>query len=383
VAILLAGGVLLGFLALVIDVGRVYVEREELRGGADAAALGVAKACADATVDCSSASAVLAVAQRFADGNASDQLTQVVAVCCRFADREEPCPQPAGNLTDCLGQAPGALFVEVHLATEVGGGYVLPPMFAGTLTGNPQGAAVAACARATWTPATQVSIVALALSECEFAAATATGFVDPVDATPADEESIELVPGHGTCPGVPPSPWLRPGPAAWLAGDAACQVTPGPDGQLVGAMDAGTPSAGVATGGVPSAGVPSGGTPNIGAADPLPATGCVSRLAQARVAGEIVFVAVYDGVSAARPERTYHLSGLAPFLVTGWRLGADPAAVADSSLGGVTHAVCGAGDPIPVSPPIASPQCVAGVFVGPWVALSELASGTAIVSLIG
>ena len=30
VAILLAGGVLLGFLSLVVDVGRIYVEREEL-----------------------------------------------------------------------------------------------------------------------------------------------------------------------------------------------------------------------------------------------------------------------------------------------------------------------------------------------------------------
>ena len=54
VAILLAGGVLLGFLALVVDVGQIYVEREELQTGADAAVLAVAKACATAAPACAS-----------------------------------------------------------------------------------------------------------------------------------------------------------------------------------------------------------------------------------------------------------------------------------------------------------------------------------------
>src|ERR1043165_3858879 len=49
VAILLGGGVLLGFAALVVDVGQLYAEREELQSGADAAALAVAKACATQT----------------------------------------------------------------------------------------------------------------------------------------------------------------------------------------------------------------------------------------------------------------------------------------------------------------------------------------------
>src|SRR5262245_15679701 len=89
-AILLAGGVLLGFLALVVDVGRIYVEREELRSGADAAALAIAKACA--TGECAD---LTSLAQRYADGNASDELARVEAVCGRFADRVETCPDPA------------------------------------------------------------------------------------------------------------------------------------------------------------------------------------------------------------------------------------------------------------------------------------------------
>ena len=77
VAILLAGGVLLGFLALVVDVGQLYVEREELQTGADAAVLAVAKACATAAPACSSSSAVRALAQSYADANSADGRSRV------------------------------------------------------------------------------------------------------------------------------------------------------------------------------------------------------------------------------------------------------------------------------------------------------------------
>src|SRR5690349_18918245 len=50
VAVLTAGGVLLGMGALVIDIGRLYVEREQLQSGADAASLEVASNCARANV---------------------------------------------------------------------------------------------------------------------------------------------------------------------------------------------------------------------------------------------------------------------------------------------------------------------------------------------
>ena len=43
VAVLLAGGVLLGLGAMVIDVGQLYQERAQLQNGADAAAVAVAK----------------------------------------------------------------------------------------------------------------------------------------------------------------------------------------------------------------------------------------------------------------------------------------------------------------------------------------------------
>jgi uncharacterized membrane protein len=65
VAILLGSGVLLGTLAVVVDVGRLYVERDELQNGADSAALAMAKACADSTPECASAADLLSLAQRY------------------------------------------------------------------------------------------------------------------------------------------------------------------------------------------------------------------------------------------------------------------------------------------------------------------------------
>ena len=46
---LIAGGVLFGMGALVIDVGQLYQNRAELQNGADAGALAVAKSCAQGT----------------------------------------------------------------------------------------------------------------------------------------------------------------------------------------------------------------------------------------------------------------------------------------------------------------------------------------------
>jgi uncharacterized membrane protein len=72
VIMLLAGGVLLGFMALVVDVGQIYGEREELQSGADAAAIGVAKACATSASDCAKFDGLHGIAQHYANGNASD-----------------------------------------------------------------------------------------------------------------------------------------------------------------------------------------------------------------------------------------------------------------------------------------------------------------------
>ena len=46
VAVVLGAGVLLGMATVVVDVGRLYAEREQLQSGADAAAWAAAESCA-------------------------------------------------------------------------------------------------------------------------------------------------------------------------------------------------------------------------------------------------------------------------------------------------------------------------------------------------
>src|SRR5215831_7392512 len=108
VTLLLAGGVLLGFMALVVDVGQIYGEREELQSGADAAAMGVGRACATRASDCATLDGLSAIAQHYANSNASDGISYVAVVCGRLPAVLPDCPSPATNLTACLGSPPPA-----------------------------------------------------------------------------------------------------------------------------------------------------------------------------------------------------------------------------------------------------------------------------------
>lgn len=351
VAILMAGGVLLGFLALVIDVGQLYVEREELQTGADAAALAVARACAINATECASGIALTAVAQTYADSNSHDNRSQVVAVCGRLSGKVQPCPDETGNLTDCIGTVPAdpTPYLEVRLATQIGDDkFALPPIFAQTLAGNAgyEGAAVAACARATWTARAAVTILALTVSTCDYIDATTGPAPDPADLRPTDERQIALVPGHDNCGPGQAAPWQRPGPAAWLTGNSACQVVLPVGGMVTGTL--------------------------VGAETPTPA-GCEDQLRTAQGSRAVVYVPVYDRLRTNSPDPTYHHISLAPFIVTGWKLGptATPS-VGPSTLSATPDEPCGT-----------TMRCVAGVFVGDPVPLSGVAAGAAIVRLIG
>lgn len=71
--------VLLGFTALVVDVGMVYAEKAQQQNGADAAALAIAQECARnlSSPSCSTSSPI---AGQFADANANDGLSNIQAV---------------------------------------------------------------------------------------------------------------------------------------------------------------------------------------------------------------------------------------------------------------------------------------------------------------
>ncbi|WP_158252350.1 TadE/TadG family type IV pilus assembly protein [Cryobacterium sp. Y29] len=69
---------LIGFLAIALDVGALYAERAQLQNGADAAAIAIARDCADEGCDTPSALAALAaLAARFTKANANDRAANV------------------------------------------------------------------------------------------------------------------------------------------------------------------------------------------------------------------------------------------------------------------------------------------------------------------
>jgi Putative Flp pilus-assembly TadE/G-like len=351
VAILLAGGVLLGFLSLVVDVGRIYVERQELQTGADAAALAIAKACATANPACATHEALLDLAQTYANANSSDGVSKVSGVCGRSAAALPSCGDPAGNLTDCLGGAPvDGPYVEVRVATQLpDGSLVLPPVFAQTMAGNGDfdGASVGACARATWQTPADTPIVGLAISTCEWANLTRGSRIGD---DPRDEGVIFTQPGHGTCPGPVTPGWRRGGPAGWLAADASCEVHLPLSRVLPEASGSGAPTA------------------------------CQDRLRTAAVGHETIYLPVFDATRDGFPDPGYHIVAFAPFVPTGFVLGAATKGGATTPGGPVLASTLNPPDP-PCSVGTAE-RCVSGVFPDPLVPVSTIA-GDALVKLIG
>ncbi len=366
VAILLAGGVLLGFLALVVDVGQIYVEREVLQSGADAAALAAARACATDAAGCASTTAIETLAGRYADLNADDGLSHVAQVCGFLPGKLSPCGPVAGNLTDCLGSAPTGTtpYVEVRLTTEVPDGrFALPPVFAQTMSGNEgyAGSDVGACARATWQSGAALSILAMTISICEFNADTADNTLFPPDLThprEVDERTINYWEGafDGPCDN-PDGPFEAPGRAGFLdGGGSQCERSIPTDGDVLGAY-----------------------VPHIDFT--LLPQSCEDRVRQARANQEIVYLPVHDGIEDQPEDKElFHHRWLAPFLVTGFQFGPPFSPPGEDLSGHDEPSTITAHDPcLDIYE-----RCLSGLFTGPLVELSNVvAGGDAIVKLIG
>jgi putative Flp pilus-assembly TadE/G-like protein len=172
VGILMATGVLLGTTALVVDVGQLYVEREQLQSAADAGAMAVALDCIHhRETDCD----LLAeqTARDYANRNSGDGVSDVLEVCGQDPQHwlEACAGTEPSNLTKCIGGNPDNTrgWVRVRTATERPGAagdssrFILPSVFARTLAGGVKGTEVGACSRVAWgTPAT-----AFAFTVCE------------------------------------------------------------------------------------------------------------------------------------------------------------------------------------------------------------------------
>jgi Putative Flp pilus-assembly TadE/G-like len=292
VALLLGSGVLLGIAALVVDVGNIYVEREQLQSGADAGVLKIAQVCATGPYGC--ASSALDIARRYADAN-SDRGSAGVSVCGRGGDLGD-CPTPSGGLTDCIGAPPvSGNYVEVHTSTLLpDGSTALPPVFAQAIIGGYRGPTVVSCARAAWGTPSSANL-AMTMSECEWNAYTNNGTSFP---SPPVERVIYLhdETNAGACQAAGQS-----GGFGWLD-----------DGK----SDCRTP---VVVGGTYS------GDPRTSAPQ-----GCEALLTG--LSGRPVLMPLYSTVTARGDgSLTYTLAGFAAFVVTGWYL---PGFDASSTLTG-------------------------------------------------
>jgi Flp pilus assembly protein TadG len=364
VAVLLAGGVLLGSLALVVDVGQLYVEREELQSGADAAALAVAKACATGGEDCASVTAIGATAQRYADANAADGVSDVVDVCGRLPGKLLDCSAGSGNLTDCLGDVPQSPqpYVEVRLATELPDSrFALPPTFAQALSGNAgfSGVGVGACARATWEQSGS-HVLDLTISTCEFNNETNDGreFAPPPPYPPNPPPSDEAVvglrsgeeDGEDGCADPPGAYWHRPGMAGFLTGGGtACEIALPGNSEIWGSY--------------------------LQPPSFQPPANCEARLRQARTNREVVYLPVHDGIHNSSGATQFRVVYLVPFVVTGFSFdkGHITGHSAPSWLRSPPSVPCHSGGGGHEDEGDHNPgQCVSGLFVGPPVALDAV-----------
>lgn len=295
VAIVLGMGVLLGMAAMVIDVARLYVEREELQSGADAAAWAVAEGCARLPDTCADQ---LAVAERYAAANASDGASAVTLICGRGPSLAD-CPASGGGRSDCLGTPPDVVnYAEVHTRTLLTDGRtLLPPTFAGALSGDYAGTEVPACSRVAWGPPRRATGLAVTFSTCEFNALTDNGtsfWPPPSQELPPDsaEEIIFLKGAKTLTCDAGPSGWDRPGGFGWLDDlDASCTTTVEADGTF-----------GASTGNSVS-------------------KPCKTVLPELLAEREPTLIPIYDGVRQNGSNITYHLAGFASFVLTGYHLG--------------------------------------------------------------
>jgi hypothetical protein len=291
VALLLGSGVLLGMAAMVVDLGNIYVEREQLQSGADAGAVKIAQSCATDPSGC--ASSALDIARTYADRN-SGRGSAGVSVCGRGRELTD-CPAPSGALSDCIGAAPASgNYVEVRTSTLLpDGSTALPPAFAQAIVGGYRGPTVAACARAAWgTPSS--AQLAMAISLCEWNTYTTNGTSFP---NPPVEQVIDLHKDtdSGTCQPAGPA-----GGFGWLDDQKGDCRTP----------------------------VVANGTYQGDPGDNV-SQGCRDLLSG--FSSRPVLMPIYNAVRGQGSDLTYTLAGFAAFVVTGWQL---PGFVASSTLTG-------------------------------------------------
>jgi hypothetical protein len=328
---LFATGVLLGMAALTVDVGMIYQERAELQNGADAGSIAVAKTCVP-TPSNPSPLCDPGTAANYADLNSKDGVSAVTLVCGQGPGLSS-CPAPSGPpLVQCPSAPPaGTNYVDVQTATKTtGGSTLLPPVFSRALAGNAgyQGDTVQACARAMWGPAMPSSkSLAMTLSHCAWTEFTKGG-------TEFDVDYPIFVRGYSQapiCPGL-----SAPGEFAWLDDIGGCTAD----------IDV---------------------TQNTAENDPGKDVSdeCQDALKSYVANGTLLYIPIFDSTFDSGNNATYHLIGLAAFILTGY-----------ANMPGLNPDIIPPGYTKDACKDKTNPSCIFGHFTKALVPVSTTIGGT-------
>ncbi|MFP5219098.1 MAG: pilus assembly protein TadG-related protein [Actinomycetes bacterium] len=316
VIVALSSVLLVSFGAIVIDVGALYAERRDLQNGTDAAAFAVAQACAGG-----SCGAFDSDAELFADGNASDDASDVTEVCGAGVPELPVC-------TDAPTGLSGNGYVRVTARTEeLDGGNLVPPFLAQVLDPSYTGTEVTTDSTVVWgVPSSYGAELAITFSLCEYNNMLASyGTIgdppqqryatEPYDATL--ERTIYFHKDTSPC-GAGPSGADLPGGFGWLDADGTCAAT----------VEDGWASA-----------------------DPGASATQDCKAALEALLGKTLLIPIFDELNdATGTNGGYHLTSPAGFVLTGWRF---PGTTQKSSY-----------QPPSSSNPCKSPlTCISGFFV--------------------
>ena len=254
--------VLLGMAAFAVDVGSMYSEHAQLQNGADAAALGIAQACAKDSTSSDCAGPV-AAATTLADNNALDGATNVPTATVDLGARTV-------NVTTQSQDTSGNNHFSLTFARALG----------------IQTADIQASAQATWSPPNNGGGFPLAFSDnCwDLSGSTPTGGL----------QKISWKPGI-TCTDA--SGHTIPGGWGWLTQSSPCYAT--------------TQSGSSSIGSDPGNNFPSGCQSVLqGWVDTLNGGGTVK-----------VLFPVFDTATGSGNTGTFHIIGYATFNIVGWKFG--------------------------------------------------------------
>lgn len=174
VAVLLGGGVLLGFLAIAVDVGNLMWERRQLQNAADAAAFSLAQSCAEGACSPDVNGIPDLVNANSADQSSGfDTSVYTRGQCGRGIAGLPACLASTNTFTDCptlpAGLSAAVPYVEAHTQTRSNAS-TLRQVFAGII-GSSSNNKVEACSRVAFgVPGT--AQVPMTFSMCEWNANT-------------------------------------------------------------------------------------------------------------------------------------------------------------------------------------------------------------------